>query len=78
MQVCNIDVKCGINVGETIFSLFLGMPNSRVTSITKLKPRAKKNSTHVQASCTTTRFKNRRLTRQFGKPRLAPPVLMSA
>ena len=57
MQVCDIDVKCGIDVGETIFSLFFRMPNSRVTSIMKLKPRTEKNSIHVQASRTASEFK---------------------
>ena len=45
VQICNVDVKCGVDAGETIFSLFLGMPNSRITSIMKLKPYTKKNST---------------------------------
>ena len=58
MRICDVNVKCGINAGETIFSLFLGMPNSRVTSIMKLKPCTKKNSVCVQASRTAAAFKN--------------------
>ena len=27
-QLREIDVKCGVDVGETILSLFLGIPNS--------------------------------------------------
>ena len=43
-QLCNINVKNRVNVGETIFSLFLGIPNSYLTSIMKLKPHGAKNS----------------------------------
>ena len=37
-QLGDIDVKCRVDIGETIFSLFLGIPNSNLTSIIKLKP----------------------------------------
>ena len=63
VQVCNINVKHDINVGETIFSLFLGTPNSHITSIMKLKPQTEKNSTCVQALHTAAAFKDHCLTR---------------
>ena len=47
VQICNINVKQGVDVGKTIFSLFLGIPNSCLTSIMKLKPHTEKNSTRA-------------------------------
>ena len=64
VQLRDVDVKRGIDVGETIFSLFLEIPNSRLTSIIRLEPRVGKNSTYYQASRTAAEFKDRRLTRQ--------------
>ena len=44
-QVCNIDVKREVDAGETIFSLFPGIPNDSLIFIIKLKPHTVKNST---------------------------------
>ena len=65
-QLRDINVKRGVDAGETILSLFLGIPNSQITSIIRLKPRAEKNSSYVQASNAAAEFKDRRLTRQLG------------
>ena len=78
MWVYDIDIKRSIDMGETIFSLFLGISNSRVTSIMKLKPHAEKNSTHVEASCTAVAFKDHHLTRQLGNPSLVTLASLSA
>ena len=65
VQLKDIDVDQGADVGETILNLFLGIPNSRITSIIRLKPRTVKNSSYVQAANTAARFKDRRVTRQW-------------
>ena len=64
MQLKDVDVKCRQDVGETILRLFLGIPNSRLTSIIRLKPRAGKNIAYHQASHTAAKLKDRRLTQQ--------------
>ena len=38
VQLRDIHVKCRVDVGETILSLFLGIPNSQITSIIRPKP----------------------------------------
>ena len=43
MQLRDIDVKRRVDVGKTILSLFLGVPNSRIAFIIRLKPRTEKN-----------------------------------
>ena len=78
VQMKDIDVKRSVDVGETIFSLFLGIPHSRITSIIKLKRRTAKNSTYAQASRTANGHRDRRLTRQLGSGILPPaPVSFS-
>ena len=47
VQLSDDDVKCRVDVCETIFCLFLEIPNSHLTSIIKLKPRTKNNSACV-------------------------------
>ena len=47
VQLSDIDVKCGVDVGDIIFSLFLRIPNSCLTSIIKLKPCAMKHSAYL-------------------------------
>lgn len=64
-QLKDIDVKRGTDIGETILSLFLGIPNSRITSIICLKPCTEKNSSYAQAAKTAAEFKDRRLTRRL-------------
>ena len=65
VQVKDIDLERGIDAGETILSLFLGIPNSRVTSIIRLKPRAEKNSSYARAVQTAVEFKDKRMTRHL-------------
>ena len=62
-QVKDIDIKRGIHAGETILSLFLGIPNSPIASIIRLKPRAEKNSSHARAAQAAVEFKDKRMTR---------------
>ena len=52
MQLRDINIKRGVDAGETILSLFVGIPNSQITSIIRLKPCTEKNSTYFQASWT--------------------------
>ena len=58
------------NVGNHIFNLFLGLANSRLILIIRLKSQTDKNSTYLQALQTELQYKDRRLTRQFGSPNL--------
>ena len=53
------------HVGDKIFSLFLNLDSSRVTSIIKLRKRTGKHSTYLQAAQTEAKHKDRRVTRQF-------------
>ena len=78
VQLKDIDVKGSVDVGESIFSLFLGIPHSRVTSIINLKRRTAKNSTYAQASRTANGHKDRRLTRQLGSGISAPAPISSS
>jgi len=65
VQVKDIDVKRGTDAGENILSLFLGIPDSRITSIINLKPRAEKNSSYARAAQTAGEFKDKRMTRHL-------------
>ena len=65
VQKCDIDDLTDEDAGEKIFRLFLDLPNSRVTSIIRLKSRTWKNSTYRQASETELEYRGRRLTRYF-------------
>ena len=66
VQRGDIENESDKNVGDNIFSLFLSLVNSRLTSIIRLKPRTDKNLTYLQVSQTELQYKDRRLTRQFG------------
>ena len=61
-QKCNADVELDTNAGEKIFSLFLNLSNSRITSIVKLKAQAEENSTYVQSSQLDLKCKDRKIT----------------
>ena len=65
VQLQDIDGKRGTDVGENIFCLFLGIPNSRITSVIRLQPRTEKNSTYSQAADTAAKYKDKRLTRRL-------------
>ena len=65
VQVKDIDVKRGTDAGENVLSLFLGIPDSRITSIISLKPRTEKNSSHARAAQTAVEFKDKRMTRHL-------------
>ena len=51
------------HAGDKIFSLFLNLDLSRVTSIIRLRKRTVKDSTYMQAAQTDAKYKNRRVTR---------------
>ena len=74
VQLQDVDVESGVDLGENIFNMFLGIPNSRLTSIIRLQPCMKKNSSYSQAARTATEFKDRRLTRHLGSPSLSAPT----
>ena len=61
-QKCNVDNESGTNIREIIFSLFLNLSNSRITSIVKLKAQAEENSTYVQSSQLDLKCKDRKIT----------------
>ena len=65
IQKCDIDELSDVDVGEQIFSLFLNLPNSRITSIIRLKSCTRQNSTYKQASRTELEYRDQWLTRQF-------------
>ena len=69
-QVCDIDIKQGVDIGGTIFSLFFRIPYSYLVSIMNLKSHTEKNSTCVQEFCAAAEFKDYCLTRQLGEPSL--------
>ena len=64
-QRSDVDVQSEIDAGETILSLFLGIPKCRITSIIKVKSGTRKNSTYAQASRTAKEYADCRVTRQL-------------
>ena len=52
-------------ISNKIFSLFLGLSDSKVKAIIRLTPRTDRNSTYMQASQMEMQYACRRLTRQL-------------
>ena len=58
-QLLNIDRTDGTDAGEAIFSLFLGISDSRITSVIRIQPRTERNSTYNQAVRTAVKYKDK-------------------
>ena len=70
VQRGDIENDSNTNIGNKIFSLFLGLSDSRVKVIIRLTPCIDKNLTYMQVSQIEMQYVGRRLIRQFVSPSL--------